>query len=152
MNSACLSRRSGPCPLIFRLQRNKMLLLPNCKNQYYQRLWRSPVTARGNRLFGHNTICIRQRRECETGSSQHKSPHKARAFRRGLYVVTSSVKAIRMSARTVFTNDIHGNFYIYTGIQQIESFFVLVVTCLNSVSPLGASEVLIFKGDISPLI
>ena len=98
------------------------------------------MTARGNRLFGHNTICIRHRRECETGSSQHKSPHKARAFRRGLNVVTSSVKAIRMSARTVFTNEIHGNFYIYTGIQLIESFFVSVVTCLNSVSPLGASE------------
>ena len=35
-------------------------------------------------------ICIRYRWEEEMGSSQHKSPHQARAFRRGIHVVTSA--------------------------------------------------------------
>ena len=35
-------------------------------------------------------ICIRHRWEGEMGLSQHKSPHQARAFRRGLYVVASA--------------------------------------------------------------
>ena len=35
-------------------------------------------------------ICILHRLEGEMGSSQHKSPHQARAFKQGLDVVTSS--------------------------------------------------------------
>ena len=35
-------------------------------------------------------ICIRHRWEGEMGSSQHKSPQQARAFRRGIPVVTSA--------------------------------------------------------------
>ena len=35
-------------------------------------------------------ICIRHQWEGEIGSSQHKSPHQARAFGRGLDVVTSA--------------------------------------------------------------
>ena len=46
----------------------------------------------------------RGRLECEMSSSQHKSPHQARAFVRGVDVVTSAeinsaVKHVRESAR-----------------------------------------------------
>ena len=41
-------------------------------------------------LLRYHTICIRHRLEGEMCSSQHKSPHQARAFMRGLYVVTSA--------------------------------------------------------------
>ena len=37
---------------------------------------------------GVNIICIRHRLEGEMDSSQHKSSHHSRAFRRGLDVVT----------------------------------------------------------------
>ena len=43
-------------------------------------------------------ICIRHRWEGEMGSSQHKSPHQARAFRRGPDVVTCA--EISTSRRT----------------------------------------------------
>ena len=51
-------------------------------------------------------ICIRHRWEGEMGSSQHKSPHEARAFRRGLYMVTSaeiSPSAVRNAAVCIFS-------------------------------------------------
>ena len=35
-----------------------------------------------------HSLCIRLRREGEIGSFQHKSPHQARAFRRGIDVMT----------------------------------------------------------------
>ena len=38
----------------------------------------------------YDIICILHRWESEMGSSQHKCPHQARVFRRGLDVVTSS--------------------------------------------------------------
>ena len=37
-----------------------------------------------------DNICIWHRWEGEMSSSQHKSPHQARAFRRGLILVTSA--------------------------------------------------------------